>query len=212
MSGAGVMQGMSMGYSIGQSVAALYEGWENGRTNKYVLKKQAEIAEANRAMAEMAAESAFRQGEAQIAQLTYQAGQVKAQQRTAFASNGVRVGVGSTAEKLASTDIMKRMDTLNARMAALNQAWGFKQQAYQQQGLKNAYKSASGYAMSISMGQGLMKHFAYAAEAGEKYMKHKGGFGAFAGSSGAAGAAGSSALGNDAVDAVSSAQYSPYGR
>ncbi len=179
-----VQSGMSMGYSIGQSIAALYSGWESGRTNKFVAKMQAKIAEQNRQMAQMAAESAFRQGEAQIASLTYQAGQVKAQQRAAFGANGVRIGVGSTAEVTASTDTMKRLDVLNVRMSALNSAWGYKQEAYRQEGLKGAYGAVAKNAMAIGLSNGILQSLRYAAEAGEKYAKYKSGMGSFGGSSG----------------------------
>ena len=128
---AGVMGNMSIGLSIGQAIGSVYGAFAEASATKYALNKQAQIMQDNRQIAQMGAESAFRAGEAQIAQLTYKAGQRKAAQRSSFAANGVALGNGSVAEVLASGDIMKEIDKDTAKMNALANAWGYKRQASQ---------------------------------------------------------------------------------
>lgn len=146
--------GASIGLAIGQAIGGMYSAWKGGKTLDYVMNKQAEISEQNRQMAQLSAESAMRQGEAAVAQLTYRAGQIKAKQRTAFASSGVVLGEGSTAEATASTDIMKEMDKKTAEMNALSAAWGFKQQALQASAQGGIYSGMAGYAKSAKQSEG----------------------------------------------------------
>lgn len=152
--GSSAMGGASIGMAIGQAIGGMYSAWKGGKTTKYVMQKQAEISEANRQMAQLSAESAMRQGEAQVAQLTYRAGQIKAKQRTAFASSGVVLGEGSTAEVAASTDIMKEMDKKTAEMNALSAAWGYKQQALQASAQGGIFSATAGYAKSAKQSEG----------------------------------------------------------
>lgn len=152
--GTQALGGASIGMAIGQAIGGMYSAWKGGKTFKYVMQKQAEISEANRQMAQLSAESAMRQGEAQVAQLTYRAGQIKAKQRTAFASGGVVLGDGSTAEVAASTDIMKEMDKKTAEMNALSAAWGYKQQALQASAQGGIFSATAGYAKSAKQSEG----------------------------------------------------------
>lgn len=152
--GTQALGGASIGMAIGQAIGGMYSAWKGGKTTKYVMQKQAEISEANRQMAQLSAESAMRQGEAQVAQLTYRAGQIKAKQRTAFASSGVVLGEGSTAEVAASTDIMKEMDKKTAEMNALSAAWGYKQQALQASAQGGIFSATAGYAKSAKQSEG----------------------------------------------------------
>lgn len=153
-SGMQALGGASVGLAIGQAIGGMYSAWKGGKTLDYVMNKQAEISEQNRQMAQLSAESAMRQGEAAVAQLTYRAGQIKAKQRTAFASSGVVLGEGSTAEVTATTDIMKEMDKKTAEMNALSAAWGFKQQALQASAQGGIYSGMAGYAKSAKQSEG----------------------------------------------------------
>ena len=146
---------MAMGLSVGQAIGSVYSAFSSAKATKYALNKQAQIMEDNRQIAQMGAESAFRAGEAQIAQLTYKAGQRKAAQRAGFAANGVAMsGGGSYAEVLASGDIMKEIDKDTAELNALANAWGYKRQASQYgmqagvAGIKANYTSGFGDAAS----------------------------------------------------------------
>lgn len=126
------MGNLSIGLSLGQAIGSVYSAFASASATKYALNKQAQIMSDNREIAQMGAESAFRAGEAQIAQLTYKAGQRKAAQRASYAANGVAMsGGGSYAEVLASGDIMKEIDKDTAEMNALANAWGYKRQASQ---------------------------------------------------------------------------------
>lgn len=150
----GAAGGASIGLAIGQAIGGMYAAWKGGKTTDYVMKKQAEIAEQNRQMAQLSAETAYRQGEAQIAQLTYKAGQVKAKQRTAMAANGIKLGVGSAAEVTASTDIMKELDKSTAKLNAIQAAWGYKQQAVQASAQGGIFSSMSSYMRQAGTAQG----------------------------------------------------------
>lgn len=127
----GVGGGISLGSAIGQAVGGMYSAWKGAKTNKYVAQAQADIAKNNQTIAQMGAESAFRAGQAEIAKLTLAAGKKKASQRAAYAANGVALGVGSSAEQTASTDIIKEVDKDTAQMNALASAWGYRRQQTQ---------------------------------------------------------------------------------
>lgn len=147
------MQGASIGMAIGQMIGSVYSAYSTGKTLKYVSKKQEEIAENNRQMAQMSAESAYRQGESQMAQLTYKAGQVKAQQRVAMGTNGVKIGSGSTAEVLASTEVMKRLDMNSVKLNAISSAWGYKAQGLQASNAGSIARIMGDYRASEGMSQ-----------------------------------------------------------
>lgn len=143
-SGMTALGGVSVGLAIGQAIGNIYGAFSGSRTAEHVLKRQAEIAESNRQMAQLSAESAFRQGEGQIAQLTYRAGQVKSGQRTGYAANCIRTGSGSSSEVMASTDIMKELDVATTRMNALSTAWGYRNQVIQASVQGATFRSAAG--------------------------------------------------------------------
>lgn len=167
------LQGASLGMAAGQAVGSAYAAYLGGKTAKYVGKKQAEIAENNRQMAQMSAESAYRQGENQMAQLTYKAGQVKARQRVAMGANGVRIGSGSTAEVLASADMMKKLDMNTVKLNAISSAWGYKAQGIQASNAGSVARIMGDYGaqagMSLAMGN-LMDRGTLVAERWHKYF------------------------------------------
>lgn len=167
--------GASIGLAIGQAIGSMYSAWKSGKTSKYVLGKQAEIQEYNRQMAQLSAESAYRQGEAQIAQLTYRAGQVKAKQRTALAKAGVVLGEGSAAEVMASTDIMKELDKSTAQLNAIQAAWGYKQQALQANAQGGIYSGLASYTQQAALGQGFSSLLDKGTLAADRWYRYFGG-------------------------------------
>ena len=171
----GAAGGASIGLAIGQAIGGMYSAWKGGKTTDYVMKKQAEISEQNRQMAQLAAESAYRQGEAQIAQLTYKAGQVKAKQRTAFAANGVKLGAGSTAEVMATTDIMKEVDKSTIQLNAIQAAWGYKQQALQASAQGGIYSGMSSYMKTAGTAQGFTSMLENGTMAADRWYRYYGG-------------------------------------
>lgn len=127
----GGLQAASIGMSIGQAVGSVYSAISSASATGYVSAKQQKIAENNAALARLSAEAAYRQGESQIMALTMSAGQLKARQRVAYATNGVRLDSGSAKEVLATTEVMKRMDVNAARYNAVASAFGYKAAAAQ---------------------------------------------------------------------------------
>ena len=171
----GAMGNVSVGLAIGQAIGSVYSAWKSGKTTKYVMKKQAEVAEYNRQMGQLSAETAYRQGEAQAAQLTYKAGQVKAKQRTAMAANGITLGVGSSKEVTASTDIMKEIDKSTAQLNAIQAAWGYKQQALQASAQGGIYSSLGAYSQKVAMGEGFSNMLDKGSLAASRWYRYFGG-------------------------------------
>lgn len=167
--------GASIGLAIGNAIGGMYSAWKGGKTMEAVLKSQASIAEHNRQRGQMGAESAFRQGESQIAQITFRAGQLKAKQRTAYGANGVALGSGSAAEVAASTDIMKEIDVATTRMNALTAAWGYKNQAAQAGAQAVQFQGLSGYASAAGFGQAAGSLIEGGFDVAERWYKYFGG-------------------------------------
>lgn len=128
ITGAGYAGAVGAGYSIGKGVGQAVGAYINAKAQAAQLKAQASISEDNARVAQFGVEQAFRAGEAQVAQIAYEQAQTKARQRVAIAANGIALGVGSTAETTASTDIQAEQDKIQAEINALSQAWGYRRQ------------------------------------------------------------------------------------
>lgn len=101
----------------------------SAKGQKSALNFKAGIADLNARVAEQNAQQSFEQGQQQIAAQTLKAGQLKGAQRAALAANGVDLGVGSAAEILDSTDMMKDVDLDTMRASVAKAAWGHRTQA-----------------------------------------------------------------------------------
>lgn len=119
------LNGIMLGASIGQAIGSAYSAFVGAKTSAYVQKKQAQIAQDNAEIMRMGAETAYRQGEQQVAKITRRAGQIKGAQRARYAANGAALGVGSTAEVATNTDLDKEMDVWTAKLNAMQAAWGY---------------------------------------------------------------------------------------
>ena len=119
------LNGIMLGASIGQAIGSAYSAFVGAKTSAYVQKKQAQIAQDNAEIMRMGAETAYRQGEQQVAKITRRAGQIKGAQRARYAANGVAIGEGSTAEVATNTDLDKEMDVWTAKFNAMQAAWGY---------------------------------------------------------------------------------------
>ena len=120
--------------AVGTIITAIgdaYVSYENAKTAKVVAEYQAQIQANNARMAELSALSALNQSQWKIAAITMRAGKVKSGQKVAMAANGIKVGVGSSAELLASTDIMKRIDVNTEYANGYRAAWGYRSNATQ---------------------------------------------------------------------------------
>lgn len=92
------------------------------------LNYQANISDLNAQLAESNAQQELLRGQRRVAALTLKAGHLKSSQRASLAANGVDLGVGSPAEVLASTDLMKESDVSTITANAIRSAWGYRLQ------------------------------------------------------------------------------------
>ena len=126
--------GQSFGYGslVGMGVASVINAFGSiGITNKSnaILQSQANIARLNAQMMEFNAEQRLRSAEKDQVRLTMQAGQVKGSQKAAIAANGLATNAGSAVEVLASTDIIKEIDSNQIKENAVRDALGMRMQA-----------------------------------------------------------------------------------
>ncbi|MGN1208767.1 MAG: hypothetical protein ACI4SV_00590 [Duodenibacillus sp.] len=122
--GYGSLIGMGLTTAINAIGAASLQ-----RKNNAIAKSQANIARINAQMMEMQAQARLRSAEKDQVRLTLQAGQMKGKQRAAMAANGIASGVGGSVGLLASTDLIKEVDSRQIRDNAINEAWGIRTQA-----------------------------------------------------------------------------------
>lgn len=120
---------LALGLAAGQALVSGIDAWAENRQTALSLDLKSSTSAVNAQIAEMGAQQALRAGAQQVAQITQRAGQLKARQRAGFAASGVAVGVGSSAETMATTDIMKEVDAQTAKVNALQSAWGYRRQA-----------------------------------------------------------------------------------
>ena len=151
----GALGGASIGLAIGSMINSGVNAYMTSKTNSVVAKQQKRVDEANKAIAELGAESALRAGESQVAQITYKAGQTKARQRANFAANGVALGEGSVQEVLTNTDVLKELDVRTTQMNALADAWGYKRQAAGFGAQASVAGTMSNYYKKSAVGNGL---------------------------------------------------------
>lgn len=117
--------------SVATAIGNAVMGFNASKTNKIVAQYQAQIQDNNARMAELSALSALNQSQWKIAALTMRAGKVKSSQKVAMAANGIRVGRGSSAELLATTELMKRIDVNTEYANGYRAAWGYRLNAIQ---------------------------------------------------------------------------------
>ena len=122
--------------SIFGSVAAVfgainsaYGAYSSARSTKSSLEYQSAMSALNAEQAEKTAQSVLQAGEQAQSQVALRAGKVKASQKVSQAARGVQIGVGSAAEEIATTDLMKEADMLTINANATRQAWAARMQA-----------------------------------------------------------------------------------
>lgn len=125
-SAASVLGTVSLGSQIGGGVMSAAGAYGSAKSQKSALNYQASMADINARMAENNAQYELRKGNAEVASVTLQHGQLKGQQRAALAANGVDMGVGSAAEVQASSEILKDMDVNTLLSNAMRAAWGYR--------------------------------------------------------------------------------------
>lgn len=137
------------------------------RYNNAIAQAQADIAKINADTMNLHYQQRLFAAEGEYQRETMQAAQVKARQKVALAANGVAIGVGSAAEQLASTDIVKKINLNRLESNAKSEAWGYraKETDYRNQALMSLAKKQSAsraFTDSLLIGAGNMgMAFAY---------------------------------------------------
>lgn len=164
---AGAVGAVGVGIEIGKGIGDAVGTYLLSKARAAQLNASAAISEDNARVAQFGVEQAFRAGEAQVAKVGYEQSMKKAQSRNAFAANGIAIGVGSTAEHLASIDIEAEVDKLTAKQNALAAAWGYRRQRImgfaQAEGdriMARATKSAGRVSMYSGLATTMMKAWA----------------------------------------------------
>lgn len=122
----GTMGALSLGAQIGGGVGSTLGSYFGARGQRNAALSQADVARQNARLAELNAQSELAKGNDAVARQTLRAGALKGQQRSSLAANGVDLGVGSAAELLASTDVLKEIDVNTLISNAVNKAWGYR--------------------------------------------------------------------------------------
>lgn len=154
--------GQPFGYGslAGMGVATIINAFGSiGITNKSnaILQAQANIARINAQQMEWSAQQRLRSAEKDQVRLTMQAGQVKGSQKAAIAANGLNTGEGGSVELLASTDIIKEIDSNQIKENAQRDYWGMRMQAagYEGQALQlEAGQQSAGLNFGTTLLQG----------------------------------------------------------
>ena len=115
---------MAMG-AVQSAVGAYYQA----QSAKYQLQSQQlgfefnqKMADINARQMENQAQFYMLQGERQIGTLTMRAGKIRSAQKASQAARGISLGYGSTAEEIATTDLMKETDAITINVNATRAA------------------------------------------------------------------------------------------
>lgn len=127
-SSSSMIGGPVMGTNLGVATAvigALQSGmgaFFSTQSVKNNLENQAALNAINARMAESTAQSILKAGERAQGDVSLRAGKVKSSQKARQGARGVAIGVGSAAEEIATTDLMKETDRWTINANALMQA------------------------------------------------------------------------------------------
>lgn len=171
------LNGIMLGASIGQAIGGIYSAFVGAKTSAYVQKKQAQIAQDNAEIMRMGAETAYRQGERKVAQITRRAGQLKGAQRARYAANGVALGVGNVAEVATNTDLDKEMDVWTAKFNAMHAAWGYNRKSLEYGAQSGALRTMSGANNSLAPVAALGAGLSGATQVASNWYMYNGKFG-----------------------------------
>ena len=117
--GAQKMSAMGNMMAIGGAINNIIGTYYSSKTQEYQFESaklsyelQRDMSEINARMAENQAQAILLAGENQKGMVTLRAGKIKASQRASQAARGITLGVGSAAEEVATTDLMKEIDSM----------------------------------------------------------------------------------------------------
>lgn len=172
------LKGMKYGYMGEQMAVAPFLAYRKAKQEKNILNLQADLLELQAKSFQTAADDVMRAGHQESASVSYQTGQAKSSMRASQGASGVRVGAtGSSAETLASFDIVKEIQTNQIMANAVAQSFGYRRKALDVQHRADAIRSA---ADSISpWASAITKHLGDAMESfsmfGNSYSSGQGG-------------------------------------
>lgn len=115
------MQGLQQSFQLGMQGI-------NAESSAANLEFNATMADINARQMENQAQWTMLAGQRQIGQLTLRAGKIKSAQRASQAARGVVLGYGSTAEEVATTDLVKEMDAITINVNATRAAESYRTQ------------------------------------------------------------------------------------
>jgi len=165
------MQQLGMASAIFGAASQAIGTYYSAKSQQDNLKFQAEMAKINARMAETQAQHIMDEARSAIAQVGYKAGKIKSAQRATMAASGVQLGVGSAREVVATTDIMKEVDSLTINANAVRAAGSARMQGanYSAQAAM-----ASGSASTISpFGMGASSLLTGAGQVAGMYYQNK---------------------------------------
>lgn len=109
------MQGQQQSFQLGMQGI-------NAESSAANLEFNASMADINARQMENNAQWTMLAGQRQIGQITMRAGKIKSAQRASQAARGIVLGYGSTAEEVATTDLVKEMDAITINVNATRAA------------------------------------------------------------------------------------------
>lgn len=163
-----------LGTSLAGAAASAVGSYWDARSQKSRSAFQAQMAEINAKLSETAAQTELSRGQQEIGSLTMRAGQLKSSQRANLAASGVDLGVGSAAEQLATTDVMKEIDMNTINANSVRAAWGLRMQAtnYENEALM-ARASADSISPGLAAATSLLGSASSVSSAWYRYAKER---------------------------------------
>ena len=128
-SAATAMNNFGVGMSIAGALQSGIGAYFSVQSVKDNLKFQSDMSAINARIAEQSAQSILLAGEKEQGRVSMKAGKVKGAQRASQASRGIVAGVGSAAEEIATTDLIKETDMYTINANAVRQAWAARTQS-----------------------------------------------------------------------------------
>lgn len=114
---------LGLGMSIAGALSSMISSFYAVKSTKSSLKFQSQMNAINARMAEKSAQDVMRAAEQEQGRVSMYAGKVKGAQRASQGARGVVAGVGSAAEEVATTDLIKEMDMHTINANAVRRAW-----------------------------------------------------------------------------------------
>lgn len=118
--------GQLLGIQGGGVGAEAIGGYFAAKSQKYALKGQAAVDEANARMSELSAKTTLLAGQRQEQAVRLNNAALKSTQRNNLAANGFDLGSDSARAILNTTDILGEIDANTIASNAISQAWGYR--------------------------------------------------------------------------------------